>query len=59
MILMKRLRMGDLVTLLLKLLEADTFRGMQVIVMTPMAKSGSLGLQKTSASRKCQLQLIR
>ena len=59
-IMMKRLRMGDLLMLALKLLIQDTLKGMlPVIVMNLMTKSGLSGLQKTNALRKCQLRLTR
>ena len=59
-IMMKRLRLGDLLMLALKLLIQDTLKGMlPVIVMNLMTKSGLSGLQKISALRKCQLRLTR
>ena len=59
-IMMKRLRLGDLLMLALKLLIQDTLKGMlPVIVMNLMIKSGLSGLQKISALRKCQLRLTR
>ena len=59
-IMMKRLRLGDLLMLALKLLIQDTLKGMlPVIVMNLMTKSGLSGLQKTNALRKCQLRLTR
>ena len=59
-IMMKRLRLGDLLMLALKLLIQDTLKGMlPVIVMNLMIKSGLSGLQKISALRKCQPRLIR
>ena len=59
-IMMKRLRLGDLLMLALKLLIQDTLKGMlPVTVMNLMTKSGLSGLQKISALRKCQLRLTR
>ena len=59
-IMMKRLRLGDLLMLALKLLIQDTLKGMlPVTVMNLMTKSGLSGLQKTNALRKCQLRLTR
>jgi hypothetical protein len=58
-IMMKRLRMGGLVMVALKLLEVDTLKRMPAIVKTLMVKSGLLGLRKISVLRKCQPRLIR